>query len=55
MVHAGLQLLRDEMQQHNHLVSCLELLEDIYSASDGAISILNDLMSYENLDAGGCK
>jgi len=30
----------------------LELLEDIYSASETAIQILNDLLHYEHMDAG---
>jgi len=29
-----------------------ELLEDIYSASEMAIQILNDLLHYEHMDAG---
>jgi len=30
----------------------LDLVEDIFTASDSAINILNDLLNYEHLDAG---
>jgi hypothetical protein len=33
--------------------SILELLDDIFQASDSSINILNDLLHYEHLDAGG--
>lgn len=32
--------------------SILELLDDIFQASDSSINILNDLLHYEHLDAG---
>lgn len=47
MVHAGLDLLRSDWN-----ADAVELLNDVYSASEAAISILNDLLCYENIDAG---
>eukprot|EP01036_Dinobryon_divergens_P022066 gene22066-30300_t len=35
--------------------SILELLDDIFQASDSSINILNDLLHYEHLDAGNFK
>mmetsp|Transcript_25988 Transcript_25988/g.37270 ORF Transcript_25988/g.37270 Transcript_25988/m.37270 type:complete len:835 (+) Transcript_25988:1356-3860(+) len=55
VMHAGLQLLIDELRQHTDFLKCMELVEDILSASDSAISILDDLLSYEYLDAGSFK
>ena len=53
MVHAGLDLLRSELQGISSLPrSTLELVEDIFTSSESAINILNDLLSYEYIDAG---
>jgi len=68
VVHAGLDILRDELRQlqamenSTDLTSILnsskcfdkikELVEDIFAASDSAINILNDLLDYEHMDAG---
>lgn len=60
VVHAGLDILRSElgcMENFNGLFgqvseSTAELIEDIYTASETAISILNDLLHYEHMDAG---
>ena len=53
MVHAGLDLLRSELQAISSLPrSTLELVEDIFTSSESAINILNDLLSYEYIDAG---
>lgn len=58
MVHAGLEILRSELitltqsaalEANNSL---RELMDDIYSASETAIEILNDLLHYEHMDAG---
>mmetsp|Transcript_16561 Transcript_16561/g.24068 ORF Transcript_16561/g.24068 Transcript_16561/m.24068 type:complete len:426 (-) Transcript_16561:1005-2282(-) len=58
VVHAGLEILRSELNnltqsatlQVNNSLS--ELMDDIYSASETAIEILNDLLHYEHMDAG---
>lgn len=69
MVHAGLDIMRDELRQmHSSQKACvvlnssnevteqigglLELVDDIFTASDSAINILNDLLDYEHMDAG---
>mmetsp|Transcript_17069 Transcript_17069/g.23459 ORF Transcript_17069/g.23459 Transcript_17069/m.23459 type:complete len:922 (+) Transcript_17069:41-2806(+) len=53
VVHAGLDLLRSELQSVASLSrSTLELVEDIFTSSESAINILNDLLSYEYIDAG---
>eukprot|EP00597_Dinobryon_sp_UTEXLB2267_P008080 CAMPEP_0170084348 /NCGR_PEP_ID=MMETSP0019_2-20121128/19592_1 /TAXON_ID=98059 /ORGANISM="Dinobryon sp., Strain UTEXLB2267" /LENGTH=563 /DNA_ID=CAMNT_0010300441 /DNA_START=238 /DNA_END=1929 /DNA_ORIENTATION=+ len=53
VVHAGLDILRGELESYKSLSEdVLELVEDIFSASDSAINILNDLLNYEHLDAG---
>jgi len=60
VVHAGLDILRSELGclESVHGVisqisdSTAELIEDIYTASETAIAILNDLLHYEHMDAG---
>jgi len=68
VVHAGLDILRDELRQLQAMENstdltiilnsskCFdkikELVEDIFAASDSAINILNDLLDYEHMDAG---
>jgi len=59
VVHAGLDLLRTELKQMlvhiSSMDDTMELLEDIFAASGSAISILNDLLNYEHIDAGTFK
>ena len=56
VVHAGLDLLRSELSicpvMAPAITDLMELVEDMFSASESAINILNDLLNYENLDAG---
>ena len=54
VVHAGLDILLDELREGGvmDIHKMVELLEDIFSASESAIHILNDLLEYEHLDAG---
>ena len=58
MVHAGLDILRSEVRNlpaaaiQAAVRFMSDLLEDIFSSSETAILILNDLLQYENLDAG---
>ena len=52
MVHAGLDILLSEMRSALMSADTIELVEDIFSASESAIYILNDLLEYEHLDAG---
>ena len=58
VVHAGLELLLVDLKRvdgdvNDRLRAAVELVEDIFSASDTAISILNDLLNYEHMDSGG--
>mmetsp|Transcript_7422 Transcript_7422/g.11064 ORF Transcript_7422/g.11064 Transcript_7422/m.11064 type:complete len:551 (-) Transcript_7422:274-1926(-) len=59
VVHAGLDLLRTELKEMLMHVTAIgdtmELVEDIFAASGSAISILNDLLNYEHIDAGTFK
>lgn len=63
VVHAGLDILRDELRDYiavetatqgnsSNQKGLLGLVEDMFAASDSAITILNDLLNYENMDAG---
>ena len=60
VVHAGLDILRSELSCLDTVGglfgqmsdSTAELIEDIYTASETAIAILNDLLHYEHMDAG---
>jgi len=57
VVHAGLDILLGDLRSQQLEVAStmkgiIELAEDIYSASESAIHILNDLLEYEHLDAG---
>lgn len=54
VVHAGLDLLLVDLKKCEVSVSdrFLELVEDIFAASDSAITILNDLLNYEHMDSG---
>mmetsp|Transcript_19291 Transcript_19291/g.26518 ORF Transcript_19291/g.26518 Transcript_19291/m.26518 type:complete len:335 (+) Transcript_19291:297-1301(+) len=57
VVLAGLELLRCDINAtvSERNVSILELIDDMQSAGETAISILNDLLQYENMDAGTLK
>eukprot|EP00597_Dinobryon_sp_UTEXLB2267_P014201 CAMPEP_0170106806 /NCGR_PEP_ID=MMETSP0020_2-20130122/5603_1 /TAXON_ID=98059 /ORGANISM="Dinobryon sp., Strain UTEXLB2267" /LENGTH=425 /DNA_ID=CAMNT_0010331223 /DNA_START=272 /DNA_END=1545 /DNA_ORIENTATION=+ len=58
VVHAGLDLLSDHVQKHivgEAGKAIMELMEDISAASTTAICILDDLLNYENIDAGSFK
>lgn len=53
VVSAGLELLRQEIAELNTSAPTIdELLLDITDSSETAINILNDLLHYENMDAG---
>ena len=57
VVHAGLELVlmdlkRIDEELGDRLRDTVELVEDIFAASDSAITILNDLLNYEHLDSG---
>lgn len=59
IVHAGLDIIRAEINPHSNELflpslskEAAEMIEDVYSASETAIDILNDLLNYENIDAG---
>jgi signal transduction histidine kinase len=54
VIHAGLELLQEELRRlvGAPMPSAMELLEDIYSSSELAINIMNDLLNYEDLEEG---
>lgn len=53
VVHSGIDFLLDQIRHNTwSLESIVEMLEDIFSSSESAIYILNDLLEYEKLDAG---
>ena len=60
MVHAGLDLLIAEIKDTDPEAetvpincSTVELIQQIFSSSESAIDLLNDLLQYEQIDAGG--
>ena len=55
VVHAGLELLRTELEATGAFRSVLELLQDIYFASETAIEILNEMLQFEHMDSGTFK
>eukprot|EP00597_Dinobryon_sp_UTEXLB2267_P002513 CAMPEP_0170059442 /NCGR_PEP_ID=MMETSP0019_2-20121128/1716_1 /TAXON_ID=98059 /ORGANISM="Dinobryon sp., Strain UTEXLB2267" /LENGTH=737 /DNA_ID=CAMNT_0010264689 /DNA_START=629 /DNA_END=2842 /DNA_ORIENTATION=+ len=60
VVHAGLELVlmdlrRFDKELDDRFHDTVDLLEDIFAASDSAITILNDLLNYEHLDSGNFK
>eukprot|EP00597_Dinobryon_sp_UTEXLB2267_P014484 CAMPEP_0170111490 /NCGR_PEP_ID=MMETSP0020_2-20130122/8505_1 /TAXON_ID=98059 /ORGANISM="Dinobryon sp., Strain UTEXLB2267" /LENGTH=454 /DNA_ID=CAMNT_0010337027 /DNA_START=701 /DNA_END=2062 /DNA_ORIENTATION=- len=56
VVHAGLDILRSELQSSSSVAgNTMDLVEDIYSASETAINILNDLLHYDHMDSGTFK
>ena len=59
MVHAGLDLLMSEIKEADPDAaevpisrSTVELIYHIFSSSESAIELLNDLLHYEQMDAG---
>ena len=62
VVHAGLDLLVSEIKDADPEAgtvpisrSTVELIYWIFSSSESAIEILNDLLQYEQMDAGGLR
>ena len=63
IVHAGLEIVRSELNfKRDYPASSViissesvEMLEHIYSASQAAIDILNDLLQYEHIDSGAFR
>ena len=53
VVHAGIELLRETLLARFEDKTVLDLIADVYDSSVMAINILADLLSFENLDAGG--
>ena len=60
VVHAGLDLLMAEIKEAEPEADTVpisrntaELIRHIFSSSESAIDLLNDLLQYEQLDAGG--
>ena len=58
IVHAGLDIIRSEMKAIENSSSVVlssetaEMIEQIFSASETAINILDDLLNYEHMDSG---
>ena len=55
VAHAGLEILRADLETIGASIAILNLLDDIFSASNAAIEILNDMLHYEHLDSGTFK
>ena len=60
VVHAGLDLLMSEIKDADPEAatvpisrSMVELIYGIFSSSESAIDMLNDLLQYKQIDAGG--
>ena len=59
VVHAGLDLLISEIKEADPEAamvpisrSTVDLIQHIFSSSESAIELLNDLLHYEQIDAG---
>ena len=53
VVHVSIELLRDYLAKLAFRETmALELIDDAYNSSLAAISILSNLLNFENLDAG---
>jgi len=57
IVHAGLDLLVSDLRSEvlTAPTRLVELIDDVFSASESALSILDDLLQYENIEAGKLK
>ena len=55
VAHAGLEILKADLETARVSISILNLLDDIFSASNTAIEILNDMLHYEHIDSGTFK
>eukprot|EP01036_Dinobryon_divergens_P026188 gene26187-34806_t len=55
VAHAGLEILKGELETTGATNFVRELLDDIYFASNTAIDILNDMLQYEYIDSGTFK
>ena len=53
--HAGLEILKAELETMGASLAILALVDDIFSASNAAIEILNDTLHYEHLESGTFK
>jgi len=47
-----MNLKRSEVSASDRLHEAVLLIEDIFAASESAITILNDLLNYEHMDSG---
>eukprot|EP01036_Dinobryon_divergens_P024125 gene24123-32542_t len=55
VAHAGLEILKADLEAMGASLAILNLLDDIFSASNAAIEILNDMLHYEHMDSGTFK
>ena len=55
VAYAGLEILKADLQAAGASLAILSLLDDIFSASNSAIEILNDMLHYEHIDSGTFK
>ena len=55
VVHAGLELLRFDLEAAGVIHAVNNLLQDIFVASNTAIEILNEMLQYEHIDSGTFK
>ena len=55
VAHAGLEILKADLEAMGASLAILSLLDDIFSASNAAIEILNDMLHYEHMDSGTFK
>jgi signal transduction histidine kinase len=55
VAHAGLEILKADLEAMGASLAILNLLDDIFSASSAAIEILNDMLHYEHMDSGTFK
>jgi K+-sensing histidine kinase KdpD len=49
---AGLDMIKREILETNASGSLIELINDVFDSNEAAVSILNELLQYESMDAG---
>ena len=52
VVLTGLTVMEKELAKHNNEAALLDIVQDARLSCDSAIDLLNDLLSYEKLEAG---
>ena len=52
VVYSGIEYLRSKLVELSGSAEVLELVDEVFVANENAISILDNLLNYESIDAG---